>query len=107
MRDQFKRLLVGGISLALMLMSLGPPLLAAQQPTGSIEGTITDVNGAVIPGAKVTITEKSTGRQIPVTTNSEGIFQVRALPPGEYAVRVEQSGFSPAVLESLTVAVGQ
>ena len=51
MRDQFKRLLVGVISLALMMMCLGPQLLAAQQPTGSIEGTVTDVNGAVIPGA--------------------------------------------------------
>jgi hypothetical protein len=56
MRDQFKRLLVGVISLALIMMSLVPSLKAAQQPTGSIEGTVTDVNGAVIPGAKVTIT---------------------------------------------------
>ena len=107
MRDQSKGLLVSVISLALMLMSLGPPLLAAQQPTGSIEGTVTDVNGAVIPGAKVTITEKATGRQIPVTTNNEGVFQARALLPGEYSVRIEHSGFSSEVQENVTLRVGQ
>jgi carboxypeptidase family protein len=107
MGDQSKRLLVSVISLALMIMSLVPPLLAAQQPTGSIEGTVTDVNGAVIPGAKVTITEKATGRQIPVTTNNEGIFQARALLPGEYTVRIEHSGFSSEVQENVTLRVGQ
>jgi hypothetical protein len=107
MRDQSKGLLVSVISLALMLMSLGPPLLAAQQPTGSIEGTVTDVNGAVIPGAKVTITEKATGRQIPVTTNNDGVFQARALLPGEYTVRIEHSGFSSELQENVTLRVGQ
>src|SRR6266567_1443377 len=107
MRDQSKGLLVSVISLALMLMSLGAPLLAGQQPTGSIEGTVTDVNGAVIPGAKVTITEKATGRQIPVTTNNEGVFQARALLPGEYSVRIEHSGFISEVQENVTLRVGQ
>jgi len=107
MGDQYKRLLVSVISLALVMMSLVPPLVAAQQPTGSIEGTVTDANGAVVPGAKVTITEKAKGRPISVIADSEGHFQARALPPGEYTVRIEQSGFGPAVFESLTVAVGQ
>ncbi len=107
MADQNKRLLVSVISLALVMMSLAPRLLAGQQPTGSIEGTVTDVNGAVIPGSKVTITEKATGRQIPVTTNNEGIFQARALLPGEYTVRIEHGGFSSEVQENVTVRVGQ
>jgi Carboxypeptidase regulatory-like domain len=107
MGDRYKRLLVGVISLAMLLTSLVTPLLGGQQPTGSIEGTVTDVNGAVIPGAKITITEKATGRQIPVTTNNEGIFQARALLPGEYTVRIEHSGFRSEVQENVTLRVGQ
>jgi hypothetical protein len=79
----------------------------AQQPVGSIEGNVTDQNGAVVAGAKVTIKEKTTGRVVSVTTNSEGFFVVRAMLPGHYSVRIEQQGFSTAVVEDLTVQIGQ
>src|SRR5215471_15027907 len=107
MEDRYKRVLVSLISLAMVVMSLAPPILATQQPTGSIEGTVTDLNGAVIPGAKVTITDKATGRPISLTADSDGRFEARALPPGDYSVKIEQSGFAVALLESLTVRVGQ
>jgi outer membrane receptor for ferrienterochelin and colicin len=79
----------------------------AQQPVGSIEGTITDQTGAVVTNAQIRIVEKATGRQISATTNSDGFFVVRALLPGQYQVRIESSGFSPAVFEAVTVLVGQ
>ncbi len=72
-----------------------------------MQETVTDLNGAVIPGAKVTITGKATSRLISLTTDNEGRFQARALPPGQYTVKIGQSGFGPALLEDLTVAVGQ
>ncbi len=87
--------------LALSLMAF------AQQPVGSIEGTVTDQNGAVLSGARVTITEKTTGRVVNVTTNSEGFFVARALLPGRYSVKIEQQGFSSSVVEDLTVRIGQ
>src|SRR3989442_13189387 len=46
----------------------------AQTPTGSIEGSVTDPTGAVVPGAKVTVTENETGRSIPLTTNEMGLY---------------------------------
>src|SRR5262249_10864431 len=92
--------------MALFLLALG--LMAfAQQPVGAIEGNITDQNGAAVSGGRVTITEKTTGRAVNVVTNSEGFFVARALLPGHYSVRIEQQGFSPAVLEDLTVQIGQ
>jgi hypothetical protein len=106
MRDRYKRILVGLISLVMILTS-ALPALAAQQSTGTIEGTVTDVNGAVIPQATVTITEKSTGRKIPVTANNDGFFQARALLPGEYTVKIDHSGFSSAVQENVTLRTGQ
>src|SRR5262249_27164599 len=99
------RLVPGIISLVVLLL-FGPALLA-QTPTGSIEGTVTDATGAVIPGATVTITEKATGRVINLTTNGSGYFDARALPPGQYTVKIAQQGFSPEVIENFRVEVGQ
>src|SRR6266567_4510259 len=75
----------------------------AQTPTGSIEGTVTDQTGPVVPNAKVTITETATGRTIPLTTNSIGFYAARNLLPGTYRVKVETAGF--AVKELIDVQV--
>ncbi|MGB8013094.1 MAG: carboxypeptidase-like regulatory domain-containing protein [Terriglobales bacterium] len=61
--------------------------------TGSIQGTVSDQTGAAVGGAKVTITQKSTGRVINTTTTSSGTYASGALIPGEYMVRVEAPGF--------------
>jgi Carboxypeptidase regulatory-like domain len=97
-------LFVGVITLLLLILGLNA---FAQQPVGTIEGTITDQTGAVVTNAQIKITEKATGRQISANTNADGFFVVRALLPGQYSVRVESSGFSPAVFENVTVLVGQ
>lgn len=79
----------------------------AQSPTGAIEGQVVDPTGAVVKGATVTVTEKATNRNFTVTTTDEGFYSVRSLPPGVYSVKVEQSGFSTANVETVTVQVGQ
>src|SRR5215469_13381094 len=100
-----RRLVPGIVSIVILLMLA--PAMMAQSPVGSIEGTVTDATGAVIPGATVTITEKATGRAINLTSNSSGYFEARALPPGQYTVKIAQQGFSPEVIENLRVEVGQ
>ncbi|HVG28862.1 MAG TPA: carboxypeptidase regulatory-like domain-containing protein [Pyrinomonadaceae bacterium] len=82
-------------------------MVSAQTPTGSINGTVTDPNGAAVVGATVKITEKATNRELTTTTNSEGFYEARNLPPGNYSVRVEQSGFSGTTFENITVQTGQ
>jgi hypothetical protein len=74
------------------------PTVSAQTTisTGSIQGTITDQSGAVVPGAKVTITNKGTGQTFSVTTTSSGTYASGALNPGEYLVRVAAQGFKSA-----------
>jgi hypothetical protein len=71
---------------------------------GNIVGTVADESGAVVPGAKVTITNKATGQQLNSVTNSSGIYNSGPLTPGEYTVRVEAAGFTTTVV-SLTVQV--
>ena len=78
----------------------------AQTPTGSIEGTVTDPAGAVVPGAGVVVTESGTGRTIPLTTNSSGLYAVRDLLPGTYSVKVTAPGFSAKDLRNVVVNTG-
>lgn len=78
----------------------------SQLGTGAISGTVQDANGAVIAGATVTISNASTGFKRALQTNTAGQFNVPVLPPGEYAVRVEQTGFSILEQQNLIVNVG-
>ena len=73
--------------------------------TGSIVGTVTDPSGAVVSGAKVTVTNLDTNQVINLTTNSSGAFNSGALAPGNYKVQVSLKGFS-TVSQSVVVQVG-
>ncbi|HET9281932.1 MAG TPA: carboxypeptidase regulatory-like domain-containing protein [Candidatus Angelobacter sp.] len=73
--------------------------------TGSIQGTVTDPNGAVVPNATVTITSKATGQASKLTSSSSGGFASGALIPGEYEVKVEAKGFQTQVI-TVPVQVG-
>ena len=81
-------------------------LLQAQTTisTGSIVGIVTDPQGAVVGGAKVTITEKATGHVVTSSTTGAGTYTSGALTPGVYVVRIEASGFK-TVESNITVAV--
>jgi len=61
--------------------------------TGSIVGTVTDPQGAVVSGAKVTITNAATGQAISLTTNSAGSFNSGPLQPGNYTAQISAAGF--------------
>jgi hypothetical protein len=73
--------------------------------TGSIVGTITDPTGAIVSGAKVTVTNLGTNEVINLSTNSSGAYNSGALAPGNYKVQVTQKGFS-TVTENVVVQVG-
>lgn len=82
------------VALGAMLALFSAGLLAQTTiSTGSIQGTVTDSSGAVLSGAKVTITNKATGLSTTTNTNGAGAFASGALTPAEYEVRVEAQGF--------------
>jgi hypothetical protein len=76
--------------------------------TGSIQGTVTNPSGAVVPGAKISIRNKATNQVIETTSTSSGTYASGALIPGQYAVRIEAKGFRtvelPVVVEVNTTA---
>jgi hypothetical protein len=75
------------------------PILA-QSNRGTIVGTITDPNGAVVQNAKVTATNLATNGSQEATTGDDGTYTIPALEPGNYSITVEAQGFQTAsVLE--------
>jgi outer membrane receptor for ferrienterochelin and colicin len=78
-----------------------------QIAAGTIQGTATDANGAVLPGANVEIKNLGTNLTRTLTTDENGRFVALALPPGDYSVTISKQGFATAVLERVTLTVGQ
>jgi len=74
--------------------------------TGAINGKITDASGAVMPGVTVTITSPSMQGTRTDTTGADGIYRFSAIPPGDYTVRYELSGFETQIHEGLRVGLG-
>ncbi len=71
---------------------------------GSIAGTITDANGAVVPGAAVTIRNKTTGQEYKLTTSDAGIFKAPSLASGDYTVTINAPGFQKIIAENVRVS---
>ena len=78
----------------------------AQSDRGSIRGTVTDPNGAVVPGAKVTITNVETNEVRETTTGDEGNYNVPEIKAAVYRIQVEAEGFKSARVETVQVGVG-
>ncbi|HMY70665.1 MAG TPA: TonB-dependent receptor, partial [Blastocatellia bacterium] len=79
----------------------------AQDATGRIAGTVTDPTGAVIVGAKVTVTNVATRIARETVTASDGSYQVPSLPLGAYRVTVEHQGFKRLVSSEQTLQINQ
>ena len=104
MHIKFKRLALTVTVLTLVVRMTLPVM--AQNPTGSIRGTVTDQQGAVIQNANVTVTKKATGDTRTANTGGDGIYAVENLPPGEYDVKIEASGFATQNMTSVAVHAG-
>lgn len=68
-----------------------------------LQGTITDQNGSVVPGASITLTNLATNQTIEVTSNDSGIYRFTALSQGTYKVLVAQSGFKKKLVDKIVI----
>src|ERR1043166_3469806 len=85
------------VALALMCCAL----VWGQSERGSIRGTIEDSSGAGIPGVAVTAVNVGTGVRTATTTSEAGNYNIPQLPPGNYSVEVEQTGFKKLTQENV------
>ncbi len=95
------------VSLALLLTLSG--FAAAQETTGTINGTVRDAAGAIVPGATVTITDPSKDNAVvrTLTTNDDGAFSAPNLVSSIYLVTVESANFKKSVQTDVKLDVGQ
>jgi len=85
-------------------IGLAPAAARAQiGGSGSIQGTVLDTSGGVLPGATVTATNLATGVATARQTNAAGVYVLSPLPPGEYKVEVTLDGFKTFVQERIVV----
>src|SRR4030095_11953157 len=77
----------------LLLVLVLAASVAAQTYRGSIRGTITDPNKAVVAGATLSLTNKETGEQRTSITDAAGEYAISSLPPGSYKLEVTAQGF--------------
>ncbi|HEY6248592.1 MAG TPA: TonB-dependent receptor, partial [Candidatus Angelobacter sp.] len=81
--------------------------LHAQSERARIVGTVSDPQGAVLAGARVTVTSVATGATTQTTSNKEGYYQALELPIGAYKVKVEHEGFQTIETQAYTLEINQ
>jgi hypothetical protein len=91
----------------IMLFAIPMRTVAQGETTSAIIGEVYDASNAVVPGAKVIITNRDTGLRRSAMTDAEGRFNFPQLQPGVYSVRVEAEGFDPQQIDNVISGLGQ
>jgi muramidase (phage lysozyme) len=98
-----KMLLRNTSLLLLLILSLGLSSAIAQTSTGILVGVARDTSGAVIQNATVQIRNLDTGEVRNTATKADGTYRIEAIPPGRYAITVEEAGFETAKASGIIV----
>src|SRR5947199_7489330 len=77
------------------------------QGGASVQGTISDATGAVLPGATVNVRNSGTGSSVELVTDERGRYLAPVLQPGEYEIQAALPGFKPVSRRGISLAVGQ
>jgi hypothetical protein len=95
------------LPLAAVLLTVSPSTARAQDPTGAIEGVVTDATGAPLSRARVVVLNPRTGLTKDAETAADGFYRVLLLPVGRYTVTMQAPGFATLVREAIDVGVSQ
>ena len=91
------------LSLALAICFLLTAATSHAQYRASIQGVVTDQQGAVVPGATCSLTNIETGQTVASVTDEKGIFNFNGLPPAKFTLTVEKSGFKKTMIENFGI----
>lgn len=106
MRIGSSRILRSFLALLLGLPFLIVTVLNAQVDTGSITGAVTDASGAVVTGAKVTLSNEGTGASLATTTGGDGVYKFSPVRIGTYKLQVAAPGFQTTTQTGVKVDIG-
>ncbi|MCA1564018.1 MAG: carboxypeptidase-like regulatory domain-containing protein, partial [Acidobacteria bacterium] len=95
-------------TLSLLLAGSAPAFAqgGGASSTGSISGQVADESGSVLPGVTVTATSPAQIGTLTTVTNEEGMYRFPAVPPGDYRLQFELTGFGTLVREAIRVTLG-
>ena len=91
-------------ALVCALFLLLPLVVVNAQFRATVQGTVTDSTGALVPEATVTLTNKETGAKQTTQSNGDGFYRISGLPPGNYSLQIEKSGFKKQSFENVVVS---
>src|SRR5258708_23872057 len=92
------------LACALVLL---PAVARGQQFLANVTGTVTDVQGAVVPGVTVTVLNTDTNVSTEAQTNVRGAYTVQQLTPGPYRITAGLSGFKTFVRDGVTLRTAE
>jgi Carboxypeptidase regulatory-like domain/TonB dependent receptor-like, beta-barrel len=92
--------------LALLVLLLIGVNAYGQTPTATLSGTVRDTSGAVVPSARITLTNSGTGLSRTVDTDDQGRYSLTDLDPGTYELRAEHPGFKAVIQKGVVLTVG-
>ena len=104
---RYRRCIARLMCLFVAFLLLGQGSITLAQSTGTIQGTVTDESGAVVPGAQITVHNVATGVERTTQSDSSGNYQVAALPVGSYRLEVRAQGFQTAIVNRIDLEVGR
>ena len=93
------------ISIIVLALTLTASVAGAQVLYGSVVGSVKDAQGATVPGATVTITNKETGLTLETATNPEGAYSFTNVLPGPYDVKISLTGFRESLRQNVPVSI--
>jgi hypothetical protein len=102
-----RKALVARLSTVLLVLMFATGHLLAQDLGGSITGTVHDIQGAALPGAKITLINADTMETLRAVSESDGAYRLPALKAGHYQLRVEMLNFSTSVRNNITLDAAQ
>src|SRR5450631_1856314 len=95
------------LAMAMLLAFCSVSALAQSSSSGTVQGQVTDQQGAAIPGVGIQLTEPSTNITIKGSTNDSGRFIITNVPPGIYTITFTKAGFSTRRVSKQDVQVGE
>src|SRR5258708_2319039 len=96
---------LGFMFAVLLIVAAFPSIAVGQKDTGGISGIVRDPGGAMISGAKVTVTDVDRGTELVITTNTQGEYVVSPLKIGQYKLTVEKAGFRKVIVGPVVVNI--
>src|SRR5215468_4303000 len=94
-----------------LLIALGlgalPALAQSRSSSADLTGTVSDPSKSPVPGATVTATNIAIGLARSATSDSNGVYRIPLLPPGEYEVKIQINGFNTQIKKGITLTVGE